>query len=137
MTALPTTQGPGSDSLIAPSAGALLDRAKASAMHFYVAQVEKDGVPATQRAMYVLKVFDAQTVLDGGSVPSLAAEAALTGDTPADLARKILALAAQSRAVELQRMRVNAELAAVASSPADPTPLLRVLDRYGIDLLPA
>lgn len=129
------TDGPGSSHFIAPPMEDLLARAKQATMNHYVASVERDNVPPTQRAMYVLKALDAQTVLDGGRVPTLEAEAAEVGVTVQTLAKTITDMANQSRAVELQRMKVNTELTeAFEGSATDPTPVLEVLNKYGIEL---
>jgi hypothetical protein len=129
------TDGPGSSHFIAPPMEDLLARAKQAALNHFVTHLEKDNIPATQRAVYVLKVMDAQAVLAGSRVNALEVEAAARGVTVQALATNIVTMAESTRAIESQRMVVNTELSqAYESNPTDPTAVLEVLNKHGIEL---
>lgn len=85
----------------------LRERAKGLVMNYFVNLGESDGVPATLRAMYVMKAQQAEAVLAGGSSPMIEEEATIRGVPVLALAETIVAMSRESQALEMCRMRVN------------------------------
>ncbi|GEP05575.1 hypothetical protein [Methylobacterium oxalidis] len=126
------------ETVIGPDAAQMRELAKYSAMRFFVQAAENDKVPATLRAMYVRKLEEAKAVLAGGTSAFIEAEIATRKEadptfqaTPQQWAEVIVGMAAQSDQIELQRMRVSAELDA---APADVLAILGVLAKHKIAL---
>lgn len=89
---------------------ALKEEAKKLVQAHFVRIAETDGTQPTLRAMYVLKLQEARTVLAGGESEMISGEAAIRGITPLQMATVISDMAAQSAQLELARMQVNVRI---------------------------
>lgn len=117
--------------LFGPDIAELRERAKAAAMHHFVALGNTDGVPPTLRAMYVRKAEQAQLVLDGGSSSLIEGEAALRGITAMQMAQVVIGMAAAGGdELELKRMETNIAIEAAATE----TDIVEALRTRGITM---
>lgn len=108
----------------------LKDQAKQVVMNALVRAAERDGVPPTMRAMYVLKTAEARNVLLGEHSNFIAQEAAMRGITMEELAQQVITAAEESERAELQRVGLGLAIEAAE----DHDTVVQVLSQAGLQL---
>jgi hypothetical protein len=131
-----------------PKINDLRERAKAVVMMHFVGLGEKDGVPPTLRAMYAIKVAQAQTYLAAYEAwletkpgpdevcPYQSLNRCIEKDaeqrnyTPFQMATIILYMASESLDLEDRRLAVNVEI----ENARDERAIKKILDDLGLSL---
>lgn len=125
--------------IFGPDLATLREAAKKQVMLHFVGLGERDDVPATLRAMYAIKVSEAQMYLaavEAGVTDyqslnrCIEKDAADRGLPPNIMAHAILMMAADSLDLEDRRLKVNVRI----ENAKDESQIVAILSEQGLDL---
>lgn len=125
--------------IFGPSLPELAEMAKKQVMYHFVGLGEKDGVPPTLRAMYAIKVAQAQMYLaaiDAGQTDYVSLnrciekDAEQRGYTPFQMATIIFYMASESLDLEDRRLAVNVQIEEAKTE----SEIVTILDDLGLSL---